>query len=516
MRVEQFLERSRERFPNKGALVCGSERLTYAELDCRANRLAHALRGAGVRHGDRVVVFFDNSAEAAVAIFAALKADAVFSPVNPTTKSDKLAYVLNNCRASAVISQDRLRDVVESAVVQSPSVKSVFFAGTDRNAFRPAQHSFEAALESELATRPEGAGIDIDLAMLIYTSGSTGFPKGVMMTHANIVTAATSITTYLRNTAEDIILSALPLSFDYGLYQLLMSTLLGATLILEKSFTFPFAVLEKMKAERVTGFPLVPTMAAILLQMKELQPDFLPDLRYITNTAAALPPAHIQRLQQLFPGAAVFSMYGLTECKRCTYLEPDQLRVRPGSVGKAIPNTEAWVVNDRGELAHPGEVGELVIRGSHVMQGYWEDPESTSRRLKPGKYPWEKVLYTGDLFRCDEEGYLYFVGRSDDIIKSRGEKVSPKEIENVLYALPGVREAAVIGVPDPILGMAIKAVVVPVEENCLSDRDVLTHCQQSLESFMVPKFVEFRAELPKTSTGKIRRSEVQAEALNGS
>ena len=209
----------------------------------------------------------------------------------------------------------------------------------------------------------------------------------------------------------------------------------------------------------MTGFPIVPTMAALILQMRDLEPGRFPDLRYITNTAAALPPAHIARLQELFPGVRLYSMYGQTECKRCTYLPPEELATRPGSVGIAIPNTEAYVVDENGARVAPGETGELVIRGPHVMQGYWRDEAATARALKPGPLPGEKVLHTGDLFRTDAEGFLYFVGRKDDIIKSRGEKVSPKEVENVLYALPGVREAAVVGVPDPVLGQAIKAVV---------------------------------------------------------
>jgi len=292
-----------------------------------------------------------------------------------------------------------------------------------------------------------------------------------------------------------------------------MTFKIGMTLILEKAFVFPQVVLNKLAQEKVTGLPLVPTIVAILLDLKSLKPGMYPHLRYITNTAAALPPAHIQRLQELFPTTLIFSMYGLTECKRCTYLEPEQLAARPASVGKAIPNSEAWVVNERGQPCKPGDVGELVIRGGHVMQGYWENQEATDRVLRPGRHPWERVLYTGDLFRTDQEGFLYFVGRKDDIIKSRGEKVAPKEVENVLYMLEGIREAAVIGVPDPILGMAIKAVVVLADGSALDAQQIIRHCAGNLEDFMVPRVVEFRSELPKTSTGKIRRSEVQAEAL---
>jgi long-chain acyl-CoA synthetase len=304
------------------------------------------------------------------------------------------------------------------------------------------------------------------------------------------------------------VLSVLPLAFDYGLYQALMCAKVGATLILEKSFAFPQVILQKLKTERVTGFPLVPTMAALLLQMKDLVPGRFPDLRYITNTAAALPKAHILRLRELFPTTKLFSMYGLTECKRCTYLPPEELASRPDSVGIAIPGTEAYVVNELGERVEPGEVGELVIRGSHVMKGYWADEAATNRALKPGPFPWEKVLYTGDLFRTDKDGFLYFVGRKDDIIKTRGEKVSPKEVENVLYELAGIREACVIGVPDPILGQALKAIVAADEG--VTEADVIRHCRSRLEDFMVPAMVEFRGQLPKSENGKIARKELIA------
>jgi long-chain acyl-CoA synthetase len=372
--------------------------------------------------------------------------------------------------------------------------------------------SFEAAYETQCARLPR-AGINLDLAMLIYTSGSTGFPKGVMMTHQSIDAAATSITTYAGNTSDDVILAALPISFDYGLYQVLMAAKLGATLVLEKSFAFPQAILNRIREEKVTGFPLVPTMAALLLQMKDLRPGEYETLRYITNTAAALPPAHIARLQELFPTTTLFSMYGLTECKRCTYLPPAELTRRPGSVGIAIPGTEAYIVGDDGLPLPFGSTGELVIRGPHVMKGYWENPSATEKALRPGPLPHEMVLYTGDLFRTDEEGFLYFVGRKDDIIKTRGEKVSPKEVENVLYALSGVREAAVVGVPDPVLGLAIKAVVALDTVAALSAADVIRHCARHLEDFMVPKLVEFRDQLPKSENGKIARRQIEAESL---
>ncbi len=512
MQVEEFLEQTARQFPEKTALVCGDRRLTYRAIEEQCNRLAHALIALGIQRGDRVAIFMDNSIEAVLSILAVLKAGAVFLMVNPTTKSEKLTYILNNCRARALITHVKRLAVLKAGLQQMPHLQNMIVAGTIVEAIENGTKRLspldELLTQHRPSMPPPKRCIDIDLAALIYTSGSTGSPKGVMMTHLNMVTAVRSITQYLENTSDDVILSALPLSFDYGLYQVLMGFSVGATVILEPSFAYPQVILEKLSSENVTGFPLVPTMAAILLQMKGLLPGRFPRLRYISNTAAALPPSHIERLCALFPVTRIYSMYGLTECKRVSYLPPDQLAFRPASVGKAIPNTEVYIVDERAERVGPGTVGELVVRGAHVMKGYWEKPEETDRVLKPGPLPGEKVLHTGDLFRMDEEGYLYFVGRKDDIIKTRGEKVSPKEVEAVLYTLPEVKEAAVIGVPDPILGQAIKAVVVLAEGSALSERDVMRHCAGRLEDFMVPKSVEFRASLPKTTTGKISKREL--------
>ena len=508
MRVETFLTASAARFGDKRALVAGTTRLSYAELDAMSDRLAAGLKARGVGRDDRVLVFLDNCWEAAVAIFATLKAGATFSPINASTKADKLAYIAANCDARAIISQPRLAGIVTEATGLGASFPLVVL--TDPHPGLPDAADFGALLETPV-TLPLNTGIDVDLAMLIYTSGSTGRPKGVMMTHRNIEAAATSITTYLENTPDDIILNVLPLAFDYGLYQLLMSVKIGATLVLEKSFAFPQAIFATMRNEKVTGFPLVPTMAAMILNMKDLAPGSFPDLRYISNTAAALPPAHIARLRELLPGTTIFSMYGLTECKRCTYLPPARLDDKTGSVGVAIPNTEAFVVDDDGRRVAPGEVGQLVIRGPHVMQGYWANPEATAKALRPGPNPWEKVLYTGDLFYADADGFLYFVGRTDDIIKTRGEKVAPKEVEAVLSACPGVVESVVVGRSDPVLGQSIHAIVV-ASDPALTERDVIRHCARALEEFMVPKSVEFRDSLPKTDTGKVSRR-LAAESL---
>jgi len=326
----------------------------------------------------------------------------------------------------------------------------------------------------------------------------------VMSDHSNVTFAASAIIEYLGNTEKDITLNFLPLSFDYGLYQLLMTFKFSGTLVLERSFTYAAAVLKKIEAERVTGFPGVPTVYATLLPM-DLSAFNLSSLRYLTNTAAALPVGHIEALRKKFSHATLFSMYGLTETKRTLFLPPEELERRPGSVGIPIPGTEAWIEDEAGQRMSPGETGELVIRGRHVMRGYWEAPELTAKRYRLDPKSGDRVCYSGDLFRTDQDGFFYFVGRKDDIIKSRGEKVAPKEIEGVIYKLAGVQEVAVIGVPDPVLGQAIKAFVVKGEVE-LTSRDVLIHCRAHLEDYMIPKIIEFRTELPKTTTGKIKKS----------
>src|SRR5579871_745021 len=520
MQVEEFLEKSAERVPDKTALVCGVRRLSYAEVEAHCNQLAHTMQEYGLQRGDRVVIYAPNCVETAVAVFATLKAGGVFVLVNPTTKPEKLAYILNNCRAKQLITVERLLRPTLEAAGKALSLQCVLTCGSQSAAGSlPPQHPALVWLDEALPAQPRERcsrqNIDLDLAALIYTSGSTGQPKGVMMTHLNIVSAATSIISYLGNVPEDIILNLLPLSFDYGLYQLLMTFKIGGTLVLEQSFTYPYAILEKLMREEVTGFPIVPTVASILLQLNLANYDF-PHLRYITNTAAVLPVEHIRRLRQLFPKVSLFSMYGLTECKRVSYLPPAQLDIRPGSVGRGMPNEEVYIVDEQGNRVPAGMVGELVVRGANVMKSYWDLPEETSRVLKPGPLPGERVLYTGDLFRTDDEGYLYFVGRKDDIIKTRGEKVSPREVENVLHCHMNVAEAAVIGIPDAILGNAICAFVALKPETAATEQELLRFCADRLEDFMVPAMVHIRAGLPKSENGKIDKRTLFTEATANS
>jgi amino acid adenylation domain-containing protein len=510
--LHDFLIGSARRVPDKVALVCQGRRATYREIDRLSNQLAHTLVDRGVQRGDRVIVYADNTIETVIAFWGVLKANAVVSIVNPQTKADKLQYLIDDCRPSAMVTDAHLGRVFGPVVRRSAHVKTTVVSGRVDDALLadvPDLVPFDRAVGSGADAPPARKAIDIDLAGIVYTSGSTGDPKGVMLTHRNMLTAAISVSTYLRNVEDDVILNVLPMSFDYGLYQMIMAFRVGARLVLERSFTYPAQVLKTVVQEGVTGFPGVPTIFAILTELKNLSEYDFSRIRYVTNTAAALPVKHILKLKQVFPRARIYSMYGLTECKRCTYLPPEDLDRKPTSVGIAIPNTELWLVDDQDRRVGPGVVGQLVIRGATVMKGYWEKPEATAKKLRPGPIPGEQVLYTGDYCRLDEEGYLYFVGRMDDIIKSRGEKVAPKEVENALMNIEGVKEAAVIGVDDEVLGQAVKAFVVLEQGVTMTPREIVGHCQLRLENFMVPKFVEIVPDLPKTTTGKIKKTELR-------
>ena len=512
--LREGLLASAARQPDKIALVVEGQPYRYGELQDAAMRLAGRLREEGVRPGDRVAIYMDNTWPCIVSIYAVLLAGGVFFVVNPQTKAEKLCYVLEDSEARALLTDWHLAGNFIPAVAGLDAPDFLVVSGENRSASRVEGKRVLEFADVLSGSEPLAEPVPVlpnDLAALIYTSGSTGDPKGVMQTHQSMVFAAWSLIEYLRLSASDRILLVLPLAFDYGLYQLLMAMKLGATLVVERSFTFPARIYERMRQEDVTVFPAVPTIFSMLVSGHRKQALSFPSVRRITNTAAALPEALLGDLKEIFPNALIYKMYGLTECKRVSYLEPELIDEKPDSVGKAIPGTEVFLLKDNGELAAPGEEGVLHVRGPHVMLGYWRKPELTEKMLKPGRLPGERVLCTHDLFRMDEEGFLYFVSRTDDIIKTRGEKVSPIEVENTIMQMDDVREAAVVGVADGTLGSALHAFVVPQGETGLLDRKVRKHCAERLENFMVPQKVHIVAELPRSANGKIDKKRILKE-----
>jgi amino acid adenylation domain-containing protein len=507
-RVQDTLTYSAREFPEKEAVVTQAARCSYRELFERAAGLARTLQHLGVQRGDRVAVFLENSLEAAVSIYGTWFAGGTLVFINPQTKDDKLAFMLNDSEAAVLITDIMLERVFRPALTRTPALRAVLCSGLGD--FEQ-DRLFDWSLQTGTSDAPlhDPGTISVDLAALIYTSGSTGNPKGVMMTHQNMLFTLGSLVEYLRLDATDRLINFLPLAFDYGLYQLLMSVQLGATLVLEANFSFPAAILARIREELVTVLPGVPTVFATLVSLQKRSPQVLDSVRRITNTAAHLPDDFVPALRDMFPAALIFKMYGLTECKRVCFLEPELVDLRPGSVGKAIPGTEVFLLSEAGEPVPPGETGVLHVRGAHVMQGYWRQPELTAYMLREGPVPGERVLCTHDFFRLDQEGFLYFVGRNDDIIKTRGEKVSPTEVENALHRIPGIREAAVIGQPDDLLGEAVVAFIVLEDDTDLTARDIRRLSLAQLEGFMVPAAVHIVADLPRTATGKVRKKSLK-------
>ena len=512
--MHESLIRTAMKMPDKPAVIYMNQTITYQQLDEKSDCLAHALTKLNLNPHDRVIIFLDNSIETIISLYGILKAGGVFVILSPLIKPNKLAYIIDNAEAGILISHTSKERVVLEALNRTQAKPKTIWIHPNKPLPKPILQAtaglhWDDLMQNTAVSKAHPQITSRDLATLIYTSGSTGQPKGVMSPHACMLSAAGSIIQYLKNTPDDIILNVLPLSFDYGLYQVIMSVIFGGTVILEKSFLYIHQILQRIKQYQVTGFPIVPTIVAMLLNMQDLSKYDFSSLRYITNTGAALPVEHIRRFRQLFPDIDIYSMFGLTECKRVSYLPPEQIDIRPDSVGKAMPNCKTHIVDETGNPVKAGQVGELVIEGPNVMQGYWKDADLTEKVYRKQPDSDQCLLFSGDYFKEDAEGYLYFLGRKDDMIKTRGERVSPKEIENVLSQMPGVAEIAVIGVPEETLGQVPKAFVVKNGSSNITQTDVLKYAGLNMETFMVPKHIEFLESLPKTPNGKIDRKQLK-------
>jgi len=497
------------------AVVGHSGRLGYLQLQSEAVRLAAELRRQGAQRGDRVAILMANSAEAAVAIWAVLEAGCVLVPLHASSRTALLRPVLRDAEPNCLITGAELAPAIPSLLEGCPSVERVIVwgDGTPLDVQADARVSTWALSPpghvQDAPPRARGAGEPRDLAALIYTSGTTGEAKGVMLSHASMVAGLRAVNAYLGLHSNDTVYSPLPLSSSYGLYQLLIGLAVGAKVVLDRSFAFPARSLALVAAEKATVFVGVPTIYAWMAGSRSVGDHDLSSVRIMTSAAAALPIEHARRLRERLPRARLYVMYGQTECKRITYLDPDDLDRKPGSVGRGMPFQEHAVVDDEGLPVPAGEIGELVVRGPHLMVGYWRNPAATAWKLRPVSGSPEPWLHTDDLFRVDEDGYLYFVGRRDDILKIGGHKVSPREIEDVLCQVPGVREAAVVSMPDALWGEAVRAIVVRDEEHAPLAEAIQAFCRAHLRPYMVPKQVEFVAELPKTESGKVRKRDLR-------
>ena len=497
MLVDDLLRGSAERHPNKVAIVHQKEQFTYSELDRLSDCLARWLVKEGVKKGDRAAIFIDNSVEYVLSFFGILKAGAVAVPVDTQVVPRELVFYLEDCSGCLVLTDGKRSAFVRESLKNVPGSPPVMvvdksFLETDDNA-RGAMDS------SAVRCAPE------DLASIIYTSGTTGKPKGVMLSHTNLIANANSIVEYLHLASDDRMMVVLPFSHSYGTSLLTTRMKVGGTLVIDNRFAYPNAILGTMDAEEITGFAGVPSHYAMLLRRSALRKYELPKLRYVTQAGGALAPSLIQEFTGILPHVKFYVMYGQTEASaRLSYLDPDLLSMKLGSVGKAIPGVELDVLSKNGAKVASGEIGEIVARGENVMVGYWNSPEETASALRDGQ------LFTGDLARVDEDGFIYIVGRNKDMINSGGNRVSPLEVEEVVCQLAGVSECVAVGIPDELLGEAIKLLVVTDGLAAVTREYIEGFCKENLASFKVPKHIEIVTSLPKTASGKTKRAELRA------
>ena len=508
--IHHMLETSAQRYPEKEALVDAGQRLSYAEAAKQCRALAAGLRRVGVKRGDRVGIWLETSALKGMSIFGTSHSGGVFVPINSMLFPAQAGHIMRDCGAVGLITTKEKIDAAKNELEALPALEFLICVdGKPDHDSKMAVCSLSEILGAEDGCKVRERRIEKDLAAILYTSGSTGKPKGVMLSHGQLMAGSSIVSDYLGITSRDRIIGVLPLSFDAGLNQLMTAVQQGGTYV-PMTFTFAREIVKTLERERITGMAGVPTLWSLMAQASStLEKTALPHLRYITNTGGRMPRAILAALRAAVPKTQVVLMYGLTEAFRSTYLPPEELDRRPDSMGKAIPNTEILVVNGKGERCAPGEVGELVHRGPTVSMGYWGQSELTAKVLRPHPFApeelgdGEKVCYSGDLVKMDEDGFLYFIGRRDNMIKCSGYRVSPTEVEEVLFQTGKLREAAVIGIPDPVLGQAIKAFVAPRDAEKVSLDELLAHCAAKLPRYMVPKQIEVVKSVPKTSNGKV-------------
>lgn len=519
--LHDLLHNSVERDPGKAAVVDGNTEHTYEDLERASNALGAALVESGVKKGDRVGVYMEKSWEAIVAMLAASRVGAAYVNINPLFKPPQVAYVAQDCDVRVMIGDSPRLDDLEPGTVPG----TAFYRG-ERPGEESAGHLTDLAevLRNGDAPRTERQVSEIDLLTILYTSGSTGMPKGVATSQRNVVVGAQIVSSYLENTAEDRILSALPLNFDAGMSQFTTALRVGATLVLQRS-RLPGDLSRALRRHEITGVTGVPPLWALLLRSaKAIEAEPLENLRYIANTGGRIPQTNLDELSRLLEpsGTKIYLMYGLTEAFRSTYLPPEEVGRGSTCIGKAISNTEIMVIDKEGRECAPDEPGELVHRGPTVALGYWGNEEATQKAYRPNPLASpelldvERVVYSGDTVRRDEEGFLYFIGREDAMIKSQGYRLSPEEVENLLLGSGLVHEACAFGVEDPEVGQLVMAVVSLRDgsENSAVEK-IREHVIKNGPPYMVPKEIFVLDELPKTGSGKIDRKGISNAYANG-
>src|SRR5436190_3307056 len=495
--------------PDKAAIFSGSESLTFRQLHAEAVAAAQALAQLGIRPGDRVGICMQKTLDQVVAILGVLWANAIFVPIHPVLHAEQIGHVVDDCDMKLLITDStritELRDAAHGRLVvgHGPDEEKISSLNELRQKCQSASVFFRA--------KPE------DTAAIIYSSGSTGRPKGIVISHRNLADGARIVASYLGTTATDRIAGVLSLNFDYGLNQLWQTFYVGSSLYLH-DLIFPRDLFRLLASERLTALPIMPVIISRMFDPRLPGPDGSLDfsaLRYICTSGGPVTGTMLGHLRRTFPETDIVLMYGLTEAFRSSWLSPDQVTVRPTSIGKAIPEVELYVLDDEGEDCPPGVAGQLVHRGGCVAKGYWNAPEATAERFRQiDRFPGETVVFSGDLVKRDEEGYLYFLGRMDSMIKTYGFRVSPTEVEEHARRFDGLFDAVAFGIDNFEIGQDIAMVYTTADRAPLASDALTEHFRAGMPHYMVPRWFVHAEAFPATaSQGKVDRVSVRQFAL---
>jgi acyl-CoA ligase (AMP-forming) (exosortase A-associated) len=515
-----LVSQAAQRWPSATAVKQRTTSCDYAELQSACVRFGSALIELKLARHDRVAVYLPKQLETVFALFGAAQAGCVFVPINPVLKPAQVRHILRDCAVRVLVTSTERLGALREVLSGCPDLQHVVLVGSSQHresesaiaaTSKPEFHNWDTLLAAQNAAKSHRV-IDADMAAILYTSGSTGSPKGVVLSHRNLVAGVRSVAQYLNIDNNDRLLAILPLSFDYGLNQLSTAFYTGASVVM-LDHLFARDVVAAVAAEDITGLAAVPPL---WVQLADVHwPNQARSLRYITNSGGTMPSTTLQKLRALMPRTQVFLMYGLTEAFRSTYLPPDEIDRRPDSIGKAIPNADVLVVRPDGSECAANEPGELVHRGALVAQGYWNAPELTAQRFRPAPgrnrelcIP-EVAVWSGDTVRRDPDGYLYFIGRQDEMIKTSGYRVSPTEIEEFILQTEFATEAVPLGIPHPSLGQAIAVLAIP--RGTQTEQALLEACRRHLPAFMVPLHLSWRDSLPRNPNGKYDRKQLAAE-----
>ena len=512
--LHELIARAAQANPAASALCAGDDELDYAALQAAVTTFANGVLDLGLQRGERIGVYLDKRFATVIGCFGTALAGGVFVPINPVLKAAQVEHILRDCNVRYLLTSPERIASLGDIFSRCPDLEQLLLTAAPSAALPRPHRLWDELLAAPPAT-PHRV-IDSDMAAIFYTSGSTGKAKGVVLSHRNLVAGAVSVAGYLGNRPDDVLLAALPLSFDAGFSQLTTAFHAGSRVVL-LNYLLPQDVLKALARHRVTGLTAVPPLYIQLAALR-WPDDIAGHLRYFANTGGVMPQETLARLRAQLPHSRPFLMYGLTEAFRSTYLPPEEIDRRPGSIGKAIPNAEILVLREDGTPCGADEPGELVHRGALVGLGYWNDPAKTAERYRPlpaaaraagsGLVLPEIAVFSGDTVRRDADGFLYFIGRKDDMIKTSGYRVSPAEVEEVLYASGLIHECAVFGLPHPTLGQSIHAVLTPAASG-FDAAALLAVCREALPAYMVPALQPYpTASLPRNPNGKIDRPQL--------